>query len=343
MSVTIKDVAKAANVSISTVSLVINNSDLVKMETRYKVEQAIKELGYTPNLSARSLVTKKNRVIGVALMTCNSSTNWFSFDEHVDTYLTEILPSIEKEINKSKYSMLLEHFCANGGDKKLPTVMSADRVDGMLIAGGLISDQLLAEIEAVEIPTVLIGSRSDILDYVDSDTTKGVYLGTRHLIENGHREIAFINSSIYSQTSERKLKGFEMALKEAGLALNQDWVRHAAYSGKAGYEAMLDLWKEGVRPTAILAGHESIAIGALHFLYDQGLRCPDDVSIVSYEDSILAEFNYPPLTTIKVPKEQMGQEACRVLLNRLKRPNAKTVELIIEPILRKRKSVRQIR
>lgn len=339
MAVTIKDVAKAAKVSVSTVSLVINNSDLVKMETRYRVWQAIKELGYTPNQYARSLVTKKKRIIGVALMTYNSLTNWFTFNGHVDTYLSEILPSIEKEINKSQYSMLLEHFCVKDNVKKLPSIMSPDRVDGMLIAGGLVSDDILWKIQETKIPTVLIGSRYENLDYVDTDPEIGIYMGTRYLIEQGHTDIVFINGSEYSQTSERKMNGFKAALNEAQLELRPDWVGQAEYSGQAAYKVMREMWERGIRPTAILGGYDCITIGALRFLYEKGLRCPEDVSAIGFEDSILAEFCYPPLTTINIAKEQIGLEACRVLLNRIKRPKAKAVKLIIKPTLTIRNSV----
>jgi LacI family transcriptional regulator len=339
MAATIKDVARVANVSVSTVSLVLNNSELVKMETKYKVLQAVKELGYTPNQYARSLVTKRKNIIGVALMTYNQSTNWFTFNGHVDTYLTGILPSIEKEINESNYSMLLEHFCSNNHTKELPLIMAADRVDGMLMAGGIVSEELLTKIQEAKIPTVLVGSRHENLDYVDTDPEQGIYLGTRYLIENGHTDIVFINGSEYSQSSMRKLNGFKAAMNEAKLELKEDWMGQTEYSGQSAYSIMRMMWDKGVRPTAILGGYDGITIGALRFLYDQGLRCPQDVSAIGFEDSILAEFCYPPLTTIKVHKEQMGLEACRVLLNRIKKPNAKAVKLIIEPALIVRQSV----
>ncbi len=342
MAATIKDVAKAANVSVSTVSLVLNNSELVKMETKYKVLRVIKELRYIPNQYARSLVTKRKNIIGVALMTYNESTNWFTFNGHVDTYLTEVLPSIGKEINKSNYSMLLEYFCTKNPTKELPSIMKADRVDGMLLAGGIINDDVLIKIQEVKIPTVLVGSRHENLDYVDTDPEKGIYLGVRYLIENGHTDIVFINGSQYSQSSKRKLNGFKIAMEEAKLEFRADWVGQADYSGQSAYKVMRDMWDKGIRPTAVLGGYDGITIGALRFLYDQGLHCPKDVSAIGFEDSILAEFCYPPLTVIKVHKEQMGLEACRVLLNRIKKPNAKVVKLIIEPQLTVRESVRKI-
>lgn len=342
MAVTIKDVAKAADVSVSTVSLVINNSSLVKLETRYKVLQAISELNYKPNEYARSLVTKTKKVIGVAWPTTNSSTNWYSFEGHTDTYLTEILPSIEKEINKSNYSMILEHFRINDPSAFLPLIMDSAKVDGMLVTGGIISDEVLQRIQDANIPTVLVGSRHQNLDYVDTDPEHGMYKATKYLIENGHRDIVFINGPDESQSSSRKLKGFYKAMEENNLPVKDEWVAKTEYSGAAAYKVMSSMWDMDIRPTAILGGFDCITIGALRFLYEKGLTCPKDISAIGFEDSILAEYSYPPLTTVRVHKEQIGTEACKILLNRINKPNAKKVKLIIEPDLIIRGSVKQI-
>lgn len=342
MAATIKDVAKAADVSVSTVSLVINNSSLVKVETRYKVLQAIKELNYKPNEYARSLVTKTKKVIGVAWPTTNSSTNWFSFEGHTDTYLSELLPSIEKEINKSNYSMMLEHFRINDPSIFLPSIMDSTKVDGMLMTGGIVSDEVLQRIQEANIPTVLVGARHPSLDYVDTDPELGMYKSTKYLIEKGHKDIVFINGPDASQSSARKLKGFYRAMEEHALPINDKWITQAEYSGAAAYRAMSNIWDMNIRPTAIIGGFDCITIGALRFLYEKGLNCPKDISAIGFEDSILAEYSYPPLTTVRVHKEQIGIEACKTLLNRINKPTAKKVKLVIEPELVIRESVRQI-
>ncbi len=339
---TIKDVAKMANVSVSTVSLVLNDSNLVKLETRYKVLQAVKELNYTPNQYARSLVTKTKKVIGVVWPSEMPSRNLFSFTDSVDTYLTEMLPSIEKEINNSNYSLLLEHFWSNDPSSSLPFVIKNNRVDGMLLTGGIISDSLLGNIISSNVPTVLVGSRHPQLDYVDTDPERAVYLSTRYLIENGHRNIIFINGPKSSQSSERKVKGFLKAMEESELPVEKDSLQRGDYSGISAYKVMEELWERGIVPTGIVGATDSTVLGALRFLYEKGLYCPRDVSAVGFEDGLLAEYSLPPLTTVSVRKAQIGIEACRVLLNRILKPSAKTVRLIIEPELVIRGSVRHI-
>ena len=343
MGITIKDVAKASGVSVSTVSLVINDSDLVKMETRYKVLQKMKELNYIPNQYARSLVTKRKNVIGLTWMTYNDSADWFSFKGHADTYLTEMLPSIEKEVNLSNYSMLLEHYCINNSEETLPSIMRDEKVDGMLIMGGIVNDEVLARIKSVNLPTVLIGSRHEEFDYVDTDPTLGIYKGTKYLLDHGHKDIVFINTSGYSQSSERKLLGFQKAMEEEGLQIKEGWIGESDYSGQCAYNVMKKMWENGIRPTAIIGGYDCITLGALRYLLEKGLRCPEDISAVGFEDNILAEYSYPPLTTVRVFKTKLGLEACKVLFNRIKKPNAKNVRLIIEPELEIRGSVTSIK
>lgn len=339
---TIKDVAKAAGVSVSTVSLVLNNSSLIKMETRYKVLQAVKELNYIPNQNARSLVTKRKRVIGVIWLSISTAGNLFSFDNIIDTYLTEMLPSIEKEINESNYSMLLEHFSINDPSASLPLIMNSSRVDGVLVTGGYIGNKLIEGILETNIPTVLVGSRHPDLDYVDTDPEQAIFMSVKHLIENGHRDILFINGPDTSQSSKRKLQGFIKAMKTYNQPIRKDWIIQADYSGMSAYKATRSVWEKGIRPTGIAGGTDSISAGALRFLYEQGVYCPRDVSVVGFEDGLLAEYSIPPLTTLRVHKDQIGIEACRVLLNRINKPTAKKVRLIIEPKLIERGSVRKI-
>lgn len=343
LAITIKDVAKAANVSVSTVSLVLNNSSLVKMETRYKVLQTIKELDYTPNHFAQSLVTNRKNVIGLTWMTYNDECDWFSFVGHPGVYLTEMLPGIERELNDSSYSMLLEHFNINNQNQRLPSIMINRKVDGILMVGGIVTDEILKRILDSGIPAVLVGSRYDELDFVDTDPKAGVRAAIKHLAEMGHQKLCLINGPQFSQTTHLKQAGFDEACREFGIAPEHAWSCNSNYSGASGYESMKAIWKRGYRPTAILGGHDAIVLGAMRFLFETGLKCPDDFSAIGYEDNLLADYSNPPLTTIRIKKEQMGLEGCRVLLNRIRKPTAKTVKLIIEPELVLRKSVRSMR
>ncbi len=339
---TIRDVAKEAGVSVSTVSLVINGSQSIKLETRFRVLKAIEELHYIPNQSARALVTKKKKVIGLINTTCSNEDFLYTFDSVPNTYLSDMLEAIVQETNAKDYSITIDSTGSKGINfDKPPVIMDKNRVDGIMFMSGVLTEDQVQMLLKLEIPTVVIGARSKSIDCVDTDPEKGFYLGTRHLIENGHRAIACINGPDESQSAIRKFAGYKAALKEAGIPFREVLYRTGNYSAQTGYEGIKSIWEQGVRPTALIA-LDCTALGATRYLYEQGLFCPKDISVVGFEDGLLPELSIPPMTSVRVHKAQLGQQACRVLFNRLKNPNAQKVQLILPPELILRASVRNI-
>lgn len=337
---TIRDVAEYANVSISTVSLVLNNNPAVKHETRYKVLDAIRELNYVPNQSARSLVTKQSRVIGVIKGVDRVPNSVYSFDSVVDTYLSEMLRSIEKQIELNQYSMMIE-WCLdqNKEDIRNVAVLDQNKVDGILYVGGFLNNDFARKLIETGIPAVLIGSRHNEIDYVDTLPDEGIYLAVRCLVEHGHTRIAFINGPETSHSSARKAQGFERALRDFGIPIHPKWIKRGDYTGRAGYEAARDLWNAEDHPTAIVASTDCVAVGAMRYLYENGVYCPKDISIIGFEDSILSEYCVPPLTSVCVRKDILGEEGTKILFNRIQNPKSKHVKLTIAPELIQRKSV----
>lgn len=325
MGITIKDVAKRADVSISTVSLVVNNNPLVKHETRTKVLAAIEELGYTPNQNARALITKVKKVIGVIKLSDGPKNDGITFDSTAGTYFTEMIWSIEAGIAERGFSMVLDWH--NVQEDGLPKVIDSNRVDGIICVGGIVRDKFVKAIKETGIPTVLVGARSQLVDYVDTDVENAIYMSAKYMIEMGHRRIAFLNGPEISQGTERKHQGFLQAVHEAGLTVPGDCVIKNCqyYSGKAAYESMADLWRQGERPTAIVAAADNLAVGAMRFLSDNRIGCPQEVSVIGYEDGLVAEYAIPPLTTMQIEKEMLGAEACNILFNRINNPKARKV------------------
>lgn len=337
---TIKDIAKAANVSPSTVSLVINNSTKVKLETRKKVWKVIGEYNYIPNQFARSLVTKQKKIIGAFSVSMKRPKRARAFDSVGDTYLLDMIPGIEEEINKTDYSLLLDAVYIN--EDSYSEIINPDRVDGILVAGGFISDTLADTLVESGIPTVIVGAKHPQFDCVDTDPEMGIYLATRHLIKNGHRDIVFINSSNQSQSFELKQRGFYKAMDESSIPTNKDWVDFSEFSGQAGYDTFASMWEKGIRPTAVVTGYDGISLGVIRYLHEQGVHCPEDVSVVGFEDGLLAEYAIPPLTTIRVYKEQLGLKAIQILLERIKNPDSARMNISITPGLIIRESTKNI-
>ena len=339
MMATIRDVARQAGVSISTVSLVLNDSPAVKHETRYRVYDAIKALNYVPNQSARSLITKQSKVIGVIKGMERAQEGVYSFDGVVDTYLSEMLRSIENQIDLSGYSIMIDWCFDPGAQAFAAPVLDKNKVDGLLYVGGFFTQALADHFSALGIPMVLIGSRHEEMDYVDTYPDRGVEMAVDCLAENRHLRIALINGPDTSHSSARKLSGFKRAMERRGLPIRPQWIEKADFTGKAGYEAARRLWALDSHPTAVVACADCVAVGALRYFYENGVHCPRDISIVGFEDSILSEYAVPALTSVCVRKDILGAEGAKVLLGRIQHPRAKPVKLLIEPRLVLRDSV----
>jgi len=347
---TMKDVARRAGVSTGTVSMVINGSKAVKMETRYRVLEVIREMGYVPNQYARSLVTKKKNVIGVIrqhnFAQGDSRRSGYHFDEISDTYLADMLDDIVRELSSLGYSLLLDTAAWSAGDDlqavPLPPVAQSGRIDGLMWAGGFMTARQKELLLQLNIPVVTIGSRYEEFDYVDTDPEEGMYRMTKFVLGQGHRALAVINGPEGSQTTARKMQGILRALAEAGCILPPECIEQASFSGLGGYNAMKRLWERGVRPTAVITALDVLAAGAMRFLQENGLRVPHDVSVTGYEDGLLAEHLCPQLTTVCSQKNKLGLNASRILAHRIDHPAAQQVKLVIPPEIVIRGSVKAL-
>lgn len=342
MAYTILDVAKEAGVSKSTVSLVLNDSPKVKLETRYAVQQAIHKLGYVPNQAARELTTKHKHILGLVFVVNNPYESRYSFETNSDTFTQDVSTGIYAELAEHEYGLLSERFILNSPSLELPFLLKNNRVDGLFIVGGFFDPRIMQYVREKNLPAVVVGTTHDELDYVTPDIRAAAYLGTKHLIDAGHRDIALLSGFLRVSSTGVKIQGYRQALEDAGLAFRPEWVRTPEFTGVGGYEAMKDLWNSGIHPTAVFAGYDGIAIGVMRFLHEQGIRVPDDVSIVGYEDSILSTYSIPPMTTIRIHKEKLGQEACKILINRITHPKSQRVRLTIQCDLIERSSVKDI-
>ena len=340
----IKDVAKLAGVSPSTVSLVLNGSSLVKHETAYRVNQAIDQLHYVPNQAARSLVTKKNRVISLVRITDSrpATSDADTFEVSVDTLIMDMLPGLQRVLYENRYSLLTDVFVPLDKPAEDITIVDPNLVDGVIFVGGMTPPEAIEKVCSLGIPAVFAYKKYDKADYIDTDASQGIYLAAKHLLENGHRDIAFINGSTHSSTNVEKIAGFRRALEESHCPFREEWVRSADFIARAGYQAFRSIWESGLRPTAVIGSCDNVAMGIYRFLNEQGLRCPEDVSVIGYEASILSSHCVPPLTSVSVNKMGIGAEAGRMLINRIRNPKAKPMHMIIPPELICRESVLKI-
>lgn len=333
MKVTILDVAREANVSKSTVSLVLNNSKSVKQETQYKVREAIKKLNYTPNLAARELTTRRTKTLGIVFLTSNHFKKAYSFDSVAETLLYDTSNGIYSGLKNTDYALLTERFSSVNNPDDLPSLITNRRIDGVFLIGGLFTPELIDHLRQINLPTVIIGRQFTGTDSIFSEMETVGYLAGKEFLEKHHKRILFINGPATSSNSQKKLSGIQKAYSEFGVDPKSLYIFNSGYTGLDGYKSMKEVWESGLRPDAIFCGSDGITSGAIRFLIEQKIQIPQDLSIIGYESSILSEYSPIDLTVIDAHKEKMGEEACRALLNRIERPRSNTVWLGIPPTL----------
>lgn len=304
-NVTIYDVAREANVSMATVSRVVNGNPNVKPSTRKKVQEVIERLGYRPNAVARGLASKKTTTVGVIIPDISN------------TYFAELARGIEDIATMYKYNILL----SNSDQIKekefhLLNTMLAKQVDGIVFMGGNITEEHVKEFEKSQVPIVLAGSidKTGKIPSVNIDYEQASYEATKFFIDNGHKRIAFITGPLQEPiNSLKKLAGYKKALEEAGIPYDENYVVEGDYTYESGLECVERLLELAEKPTAIAVGTDEMAIGVVHGLQDNGFRIPEDVEIISTDNTRLSLMVRPQLTSIVQPLYDIGAVAMRLL------------------------------
>jgi len=318
---TIIDVAAKAGVSKSMVSLVMRGANVVSDEKRRLVLEAAAELGYRPNAAARSLVRQRTNLIGVVLS-----------DLH-NPFFTEVIDGIEAEAEARGYRLIISTASrlASIERRALDTLLEL-RVDGLILASPMLALDAISAASR-EVPVVLVArpSSSDMVDSVSNDDPTGAALVVQHLVELGHRRIAHVDGGGGAGAAERRA-GYERAMEERGLGAH---IRVAAGTytedgGRTGVSALLD---RGERPTAIFVANDLAAIGALSALAERGIRVPEDMSVVGYDNTSLAALRHVDLTTVDQPRPDMGRTAVALVMERLAQQRTVARHLLIPPRL----------
>ena len=309
--VTVYDIAEEAQVSVATVSRVLNGSAPVSAATRAKIEAIMQKHQFQPNALARSLTKRETGIIGVIL------------PDITNPFFPEVFSGIELEGQEAGYTFFL---CNTMGsyekESEFLNLMREKRVDGVLFIGGRINlkrcDPAMVQ-EVVEhagrVPLVLVNGdlKNADLTRVATDEYAGTILAVNHLIGLGHTRIGFIGGESHMSTTSVKLRAFRKALKQAGLPVEEKWVLPGSFSVDAGREHMKRLLDLPERPTAVCCINDFTAIGAIKTAVERGLRVPDDLSIVGFDDILLAHHVIPELTTVSQQAGELGRTAVRVL------------------------------
>jgi len=334
MAVTIKDVAKEANVSISTVSRVINDSKPVSDEIKQRVMEVIRRLGYTPNPIARNLVTKKTQLVGVIV------------PDIANFYMGEVLNAIEEIAKTYGYDIIL---CNSYGEIKQEIhylkLLSSKQVEGIIFLTHELSEEHREFFSGSDMPVVMINrDASDMgIAAVTVNHFDASYEMTQHLINYGHKRIALIrNGSTKDVFGIEQLEGYAAALEEAGIEVDLSLVLEGHFSTELAYEATKNILSMEKLPTAIFATTDAMAIGSINCLVDSGYKVPDDISVVSFYDTELARMYRPQLTTIHQPIYDIGAVAIRLIIKKIRKEELDKLIFTLPHTLVERDSLRRV-
>jgi DNA-binding LacI/PurR family transcriptional regulator len=320
--VTIKDVAKYAGVSIKTVSRVVNNLSEVSPETRQKVQHAILELGYQPNLLARSLVNGKTNTVGVVIP---RSADYIS--DH--PFFSEVLRGITEALSAQEYNVFL-HLASD----KVPyaKLYTQRRVDGLILMSIPMDDPNIPALEesgAPYVATCRIAEDDKDSNFVDADFAGGVQQAMEHLITLGHHRIALLAGPMNLVSVHLRVTGYRNALTEHDLPIPRGYIQECEFSSEAGYTLAVKFMDKPEPPTALLCGNDLIAFGVIQALKERGHRVPEDVSVIGFDDISLARYSSPPLTTVRQDTFKKGRLAADSLLTRMQNKTDMSPQQII--------------
>ena len=334
---TIRDVAKEANVSVATISYVLNGKESISEETRDRVKAAIQKLDYVPDLNARSLSQKNSKLIGVVLPQTEPGSRLML----TNPFYSEIVSSIEYSARVNGYHLLITGTDADADYLKLAMER---KLDGIVIIG-MYPDQFYNELKKSRIPIVLVDSYCDdhYFHSVQINDRYGAYIGTKHLLENGHREIALLTGIIKEGGVIRKrYDGFADALREFGLPMSDDHVFEGVVDFDSGLELARRVAKSRIPFTAAFATADIVAIGAMKHFHSLGWKIPERMSIVGFDDLNISRYMDPALTTVHQDIYRKGSHAMEMILRSIQNPEEGKQELILPVSLVERDSVRRL-
>ncbi|EGQ7841156.1 substrate-binding domain-containing protein [Vibrio alginolyticus] len=329
---TMKDIAKLAGVSTSTVSHVINKTRFVSEEISERVNNAAKELNYyAPSALARSLKVNRTKTIGMLVTT---STNPF---------FGEVVKGVERSCYQKGYSLIL---CNTEGDnermRQSINTLLQKRVDGLILMCSSLEGERIDVFERYpDIPVVVMdwGPMLFTSDKIQDNSLRGGYLAAKYLIDCGHTEIGCITGPLIKHQAQMRYEGYKRAMNEAGLEFNANWIIESDFECEGGYQAFKKMAQRGALPSSIFVCNDMMAMGVINAANELDIKVPDDLSIIGYDDIHIAKFMSPSLTTIHQPKYRLGQAAVETLVRGLddKSNDAQVVQL--EPTLVVRNSV----
>lgn len=325
MAVTIKDVAKRAGVSPSTVSRVLSNHPRISRETTRKVKEIMEEMGYHSNIMARSLVSNKTSTLGMILPRPAEEL----FQNH---FFAENIRGITTQASRNGYDLLMTAGHSEQGELEAVTrLVKGRRVDGVILLQSRRNDPIVNFLQGESFPFVLIGhyTEDESILCVDNDNVQAAFDATEHLIAQGHERIGFVSGPPNLTVSQDRLEGFRQAMDSHGFRVQPEWIVEGEFLQESGYRAMSFFMNLPERPTALVVVDDLVTFGVLRGLNELGYRVPDDLSLVSFNNISLAELSTPPLSSIDIGIYQLGYMASQLLIRAIEGDKPQQTRVIV--------------
>jgi LacI family transcriptional regulator len=338
MKIRIKDIAKAVGVSPATVSLVLNNKPGISEETREKILKKIEELGYSYNRS-------NSRI----LKSLSKNIRFIVYKKHGkvvgDTpFFSALIEGIEQEARDEGFNLLISYINEQSGDRQeIIQIIKETPVDGILLLATEMYPHDLLIFNSLTLPIVVLDSylENKNMDFVVIANTEAIYSATVYLIQKGHREIGYLDSSVWIKNFDERREGYEKAIIQSGLTLKKRFILSLEPTLEGAYKEMKEILENGIElPTAFVAANDIIAFGAMKALKEAGIKIPDDISIIGLDDMPFCEISDPPITTLRVYKERMGKIAVKRLIERIMNNVEERIKIEVKTELIERKSVK---
>lgn len=333
MAVTLKDIAEKVGVTESTVSRVLNGIPKASKETRKEIFQVAAELGYKPNQIARSLVTKKTHTIGLIISDLSN------------TYFARVASGIEKIASKYNYSLIIS---TTGGEEKEElkyiNLLKEKQVDGILFASGRMPASCKKLLRETEIPTVVVAREvEEELPSVHIDNVKESYRAVKHLINSGHQKIAMISGASNDKESGLyRIQGYRQALNDNNLKIKEDLIVEGDFKLQSGIKAMEKILKRDDSITAVFAASDEMGVGAIKAIKKAGLKVPEDISVIGFDNNIISLASDPELSTISQPEEELGWHSMEMLYKVINREKLEKKKIYLPCKLIERESVKHL-
>lgn len=326
MAVTIKDVARAAGVSASTVSRVLNNKGVISEETRKRIWDTMKELEYVPNDVARSFANGSARAFALVIDVVDVRA-------YANNFFNNTVFGIETAAHENGYNLMITNEKSVEDEiSPVQKLVLGKKIDGIVIPISMAGESLLEKLNDLGFPSVILGHLDEgrtETSWVDINNTQGGALAVRHLIKKGYRNIAFLYGNDKEQFNQDRLTGYSRGVSAGGMEVKQELICHGLSGVEDSRECVLGLLRQEDRPDAVVCGDDRLALGALRAAKAAGVAVPRDFGIVSFDNTPLTELADIPITSLDVDTFELGRQAAEILIQQIEEPEASFRQVLL--------------